>query len=65
MRIEIRGSLAEHEDESGTLSLGAHPLAARWGEWLDELVPMREQAMGAGEQRFGSLTPHSPAGSSA
>ncbi|MFO7568047.1 MAG: hypothetical protein R6X02_35725 [Enhygromyxa sp.] len=56
--IEFAGPLAEHEDERGELELGDHPLATWLGELLDDPIPFREQSMGRGEERYGSLTPH-------
>jgi hypothetical protein len=56
--VEIAGPLAEHEDERGELELCDHPLADWLGRLIDDPIPFREQSMGAGQQRFGSLVPH-------
>jgi hypothetical protein len=56
--IEIAGPLSEHEDERGELELCEHPLADWLGGLIDDPIPFREQSMGAGEQRFGSLVAH-------
>ena len=60
VEIDIGGPLTEHEDERGQLSLGASPLGAAIAALIDDPLPLREQVMDAGEQRFGSLVRHAP-----
>lgn len=61
VNLNIEGSLDEHEEESGRLILHDHPLAARIAGMIADDVPLREQSMGAGEQRFEALLPHGSA----
>lgn len=58
--IAIEGALSEHEDERGELELSEHPLARSLAPLVEDLIPFREQVMSAGEQRFTTLTLHSP-----
>ena len=56
--IDIDGVMDEHEEELGLLELAPHRLVAHLVDTLQDEVPFREHSMGAGEQRFGPLTPH-------
>lgn len=58
--IAIEGALSEHEDERGELVLGSHPLARSLAPLVEDSIPFREQVMSAGEQRFTTLTLHTP-----
>jgi len=56
--IDIRGSLDEHEEESGLLELFEHAVADEVSGMIEDDVPFREQYMDQGEQRFADLTVH-------
>jgi hypothetical protein len=58
--LHIEGPYEERDDEGGELRLFDHPLADRVASLLADDVPILEQCMEAGEQRFGSLVPHGP-----
>lgn len=59
--LAIEGPLDEHEEERGRLLLHGSPLTAGIAACLADDVPLREQSMEAGEQRFESLIAHAGA----
>jgi hypothetical protein len=56
--IDFEGPMSEHEDERGELVIGEHPFAAALAGLLDDPIPLREQCMDAGEERYGELVRH-------
>ena len=56
--LAIEGPFEERDDEGGELQLFDHPLAHSLSELLADDVPILEQCMEVGVQRFGVLTPH-------
>jgi hypothetical protein len=58
--LRIEGGLDEHEEELGGLVLNDHPLVNHFAEAISDDIPLREQSMGEGEQRFETLVPHRP-----
>ena len=63
-RVDVRfeAQQFEHQEETGELRLGAHPLAERVRALLLDDLPFLEQSTSAGEQRFGSLVTHALGG---
>lgn len=57
--LNIEGPFEQRDDETGSLELGDHPIARQISELLADDVPIFEQCMAAGIQRFGELTPFS------
>ncbi len=58
--LRIEGVLDEHEEELGALVLKDHPLTNRFADAISDDIPLREQSMDEGEQRFETLVPHRP-----
>lgn len=55
--LRIEGAFEQRDDEGGQLTLGDHPLARQLGALLADDVPIFEQSMAEGTQRFGALQP--------
>ncbi|MEM7200651.1 MAG: hypothetical protein AAF628_10320 [Planctomycetota bacterium] len=56
--IQVDGGFRDAEEELGRLELSHHGLAREIAGLLEDDIPFREQAMDAGEQRFGELEKH-------
>jgi hypothetical protein len=56
----FEGVLDEHEEEMGALVLEDHPIANRIAGAISDHIPLREQSMDQGEERYGTPTPHQP-----
>jgi hypothetical protein len=53
--VRMQGWLGEHEDETGLLTLGEHPIVADLAAALADDVPFREQVVAGGQEEFGAM----------
>jgi hypothetical protein len=58
VEFRIEGSLDEHEEGLGCLTLHQHPLVSLVADVLTDDTPLREQSMYDGAQHFGTLSQH-------
>jgi hypothetical protein len=57
--VHFNAALDENENEMGNLVLCNHLLADRIAKMITDDIPLREQSIGSGEERFESLILHS------
>jgi hypothetical protein len=55
--VRMEGWVGEHEEETGRLELGSHPLVAGLARALADEVPFREQVVEGGQEDFGEMVP--------